>query len=165
MTIFRDTRYEEGASIRPLVVLSERTLCDILHETVDNLGTETGGVLLGAHTGNSWYVVESLDPGPKAILRPSTFEYDHEYLTHLANKIARRYRSKLQLLGLWHRHPGSFDRFSATDDETNARFARLGGGVAISGLINLDPTFRMTFYRVEEEPLRYTPMRVVEGDR
>jgi len=85
-------------------------------------------------------------------------------VTHLANKVRLRYRAKLRLLGLWHRHPGSLDRFSSTDDETNRTYVRTCGGSAISGLVNIDPTFRMTFYVATGDPLRYDRIRVEVGD-
>ena len=147
------------------VIIGERAYADILNETLQNLGTETGGILLGDKVDNVWYVVESIDPGPKAILRSAYFEYDQPYVTHLANKIRRRYRAKLRLLGLWHRHPGSFDRFSSTDDRTNSTFARTCGGAAISGLVNIDPTFRMTFYLVTNSPPHAERIAVDVGDR
>jgi integrative and conjugative element protein (TIGR02256 family) len=146
------------------IYISDRALSDIVTETVEHLHTETGGVLLGLRTAKAWYVIESLDPGPGAILQHAFFEYNHEYLTHLANKVARRYHTKLRLLGLWHRHPGSLDSFSRTDDGTNLRYAEMLDGQAISGLINLDPDFRMTFYRVETQPLDYTRLSVRTGD-
>ena len=146
------------------VFLSSQALSDILHETAEHFETETGGILLGALEGDRWYVAEVLDPGPGAILTHSYFEYNHEYLTHLANKVARRYKTPLRLLGLWHRHPGSLDRFSGTDDRTNTLYVQRCGGPVISGLVNLDSDFRLTFYRVDYPPLRYTPVRYRVGD-
>lgn len=146
------------------IYISDRALADIVTETLEHHRTETGGVLLGLKTAGAWYVLESLDPGPGAVLEHSFFEYNHEYLTHLANKVARRYHTRLRLLGLWHRHPGSFDSFSRTDDTTNTRYAEMLDGQAVSGLINLDPDFRMTFYLVEVHPLSYTRLDVRTGD-
>lgn len=147
------------------VFISERAYADIINETLQNIYTETGGILLGAKGDHAWYVVESLDPGPRAILRSTYFEYDHKYLTHLANKVGLRYRTKLQLLGPWHRHPGSLDQFSSIDDETNRTFVRTCGGVAISGLVNIDPKFRMTFYIATGDPVQYERAAVSVGDQ
>jgi proteasome lid subunit RPN8/RPN11 len=146
------------------VLLSGQALSDILHETAEHFATETGGVLLGAVEGNRWYVAEVLDPGPGATLTHSYFEYNHNYLTHLANKTARRYKTPLRLLGLWHRHPGSLDRFSGTDDRTNTLYVERCGGPVVSGLVNLDPDFRLTFYQVTFPPLHYTPVAYRVGD-
>jgi len=147
------------------VFISERAYAEMINETLQNIRTETGGILLGARTDRAWFVIESLDPGPRAILRRAYFEYDDKYLTHLANKVRLRYRSKLSLLGLWHRHPGSLDRFSSTDDETNRTFVQTCGGAALSGLINIDPEFRMTFYVASGNPFKYERISCDFGDR
>ncbi len=146
------------------VYLTEGAYRDIVLETAEHPGTETGGILLGEATAQGWFVVEVLDPGPRAVRSAVTFEYNHTYATHLANKVARRYQAPLRLLGLWHRHPGSLDSFSCVDDETHREYLRIcRGGVVVSGLVNIDPDFRMTFYRVDH-PLRYTRIPVVVGD-
>jgi integrative and conjugative element protein (TIGR02256 family) len=146
------------------VHLSDRAYADILNETSQHLSTETGGVLIGAIQRNRWFVVESVDPGPLAILRGSYFEYDHAYVNHLANKVRQRYVYPLRLLGLWHRHPGSFDRFSATDDTTHRSYLRSSGDRIISGLVNVDPQFRLTFYLVDSEPPQHRKIRHLIGD-
>lgn len=124
------------------IIFSDKSFLGIVAETYERSQTETGGILLGKIIGNTWYVIESLDPGPNSIFQQSYFEYDTPYVTHLANKITRFYQTKLQLLGLWHRHPGSFDSFSSTDDSTNREYALRNSAGAISGLVNLDPDFR-----------------------
>jgi hypothetical protein len=130
------------------IIFSDKSFLGIVAETYERSKTETGGILLGDIIGDTWYVLESLDPGPNSIFQQSYFEYDTPYVTHLANKIARFYQVKLQLLGLWHRHPGSFDSFSSTDDSTNREYALKNSAGAISGLVNLDPSFRLTMYHV-----------------
>ena len=149
--------YEDDAD--SCVFLSPRAHADILAETLDNIDTETGGILIGHKEGRHWYVVEAIDPGPNAVLRHAYFEYNNEYVTHLANKVRRKYKTPPRLLGLWHRHPGSFDRFSSTDDETNAKFVEACGGAAISALVNIDPLFRMTFYAVNGVSVGYSKLR------
>jgi hypothetical protein len=69
-------------------------------------------------------------------------------VNHLSKKVASLYNAPLQLVGLWHRHPGSLDVFSGTDDITNRRYAEHIGGSAISCIVNLDPQFRITAYSV-----------------
>ena len=71
-------------------------------------------------------------------------------MTHLANVRARLYKNRLSLLGLWHRHPGGFDRFSATDDQTHRLYLRQNPqrGI-ISSLVNIDPRFRLTHYFID----------------
>lgn len=145
------------------VVLSERAFISLLVETQEKILTETGGVFLGYRSGDIWYVIESIDPGPESIFQSAYFEYDQGYVNHLINKVSRIYKTQLDLIGLWHRHPGSFDRFSGTDDITNTSYAEMDGDGAISALVNIDPNFRLTMYEVKL-PLTYTRIPVVIGD-
>ncbi len=73
------------------------------------------------------------------------------------------YNRRLTLIGLWHRHPGSFDQFSSTDDGTNAKYASMREEGAISALVNIDPTFRITMYKVDS-PCRYRKIAYDVGD-
>ena len=98
--------------------------------------------------------METIDPGPNSIFKPAYFEYDQDYINHLINKVSRLYKNQLDLIGLWHRHPGSLDTFSMTDDGTNTQYAQLADCGAISGLVNIDPEFRLTLYHVSL-PLKY----------
>lgn len=145
----------------PAVTFSSRAYASLLSEVLDEIATETGGVFLGYREGDTWHIVESVDPGPGSRFEVAYFEYDQNYINHLINKLSRIYERQLDLVGLWHRHPGSFDRFSATDDETNAKFASLNRWGAVSGLVNIDPEFRLTLYQVDCDPLRYTPLSYV----
>jgi integrative and conjugative element protein (TIGR02256 family) len=130
------------------VVFSKRAMVALLVETRENIKTETGGVFLGKYQSGVWYIVETIDPGPNSIFMQTYFEYDTDYINHIINKISRLYRNQLDLIGLWHRHPGSLDTFSMTDDGTNMQFAKLSEQGAISGLVNIDPEFRLTMYHV-----------------
>lgn len=145
------------------VFFSERAFTSILVETKEKMQTETGGVFLGYRKDEIWYVIESIDPGPNSIFQPSYFEYDQDYINHLINKVSRLYSPQLDLIGLWHRHPGSFDSFSGTDDGTNTRYAELNEQGSISALVNIDPRFRLTMYSVTL-PLKYEKIRYVVGD-
>lgn len=145
------------------VVFSERAYVSVLAETAEKIRTETGGVFLGYVDGDCWYIVEAVDPGPRSVFRVAFFEYDQAYLNHLVNKLARLYETPPRLIGLWHRHPGSFDSFSGTDDVTNTRYARMRNEGAISMLVNIDPDFRMTVYHVTL-PLRYRRVEYEVGD-
>lgn len=145
------------------VVFSERAFTAILVETQEKIRTETGGVFLGYRKGDVWYVIESVDPGPNSIFQSTYFEYDQNYINHLINKISRLYSPQLDLIGLWHRHPGSFGSFSGTDDGTNTKYAELNAQGAISALVNIDPRFRLTVYSVTL-PLKYEKIKYVVGD-
>ena len=145
------------------VILSNRAYTAILAETAEKVKTETGGLFLGAVDHDRWYVIEAIDPGPKSIFQVAYFEYDKAYTQHLINKIANLYDERLTLIGLWHRHPGSFDQFSSTDDETNSKYASIRQEGAISALVNLDPLFRLTVYHVEQ-PCKYKVIDYEVGD-
>jgi len=146
-----------------LVVFSDRAILSILAETEERIMTETGGVFIGHREGDTWYVIESIDPGPNSIFRAAYFEYDKDYISHLVNKIVRLYEKPLSLIGLWHRHPGSLSTFSSTDDETNIDYARLNKGGAVSLLVNIDPVFRITSYYIKL-PLQYERIEYDTGD-
>ncbi|MCF8228710.1 MAG: Mov34/MPN/PAD-1 family protein [Bacteroidales bacterium] len=137
------------------VLITTDAFNTIITESMHKHPVETGGILLGQIENGTWYVIESIEPGPESVFKQHYFEYDHAFVNYLANARARRYRKKLKLLGLWHRHPGSFDKFSATDDETNLEFARKSKHGAISGLVNIDPELRFTLYHVNDK-LVYT---------
>lgn len=136
------------------VVFSKRAMTALLVETGEKITTETGGVFLGKYELGVWYIVETIDPGPNSIFKPAYFEYDQDYINHLINKVSRLYKNQLDLIGLWHRHPGSLDTFSMTDDGTNKQYAKLADYGAISGIVNIDPEFRLTLYHVGL-PLNY----------
>lgn len=145
------------------VVFSHRAYASIMAETTEKIKTETGGLFLGAVEGDTWFVVEAIDPGPKSVFEIAYFEYDKNYTQHLINKIANLYEEKLSLIGLWHRHPGSFDVFSSTDNGTNAKYAQMRKCGAISALVNIDPKFRLTMYHVAQ-PCKYTKISYSVGD-
>lgn len=145
------------------VVFSDRAYTAILAETTEKIKTETGGLFLGTVVGDTYYVIETIDPGPNSIFQVYYFEYDQKYTEHLINKIANLYQFKLELIGLWHRHPGSFDIFSGTDDKTNAKYAAMRECGAISALVNIDPEFRLTMYHVNK-PCEYQKIHYEVGD-
>lgn len=153
------------------VVFSSRAYNAIISETAKKHPVETGGILLGYVLNNGiWVVMEAVPPGPKSIFEHAYFEYDVNFVNYIANDVAQKYLQPLQLLGIWHRHPGSMDVFSSTDDVTNATFARLNGYGAISALVNVDPNFRITMRHVEVSPSasyrapKYKLVDVASGD-
>jgi len=148
---------------RERVIFSSRAHAAIIAETHEQHPNETGGILLGHHSPGCWHVIEAIDPGPAARFSPTAFEYDTAYVTHLSRKLAGLYERPLSLIGLWHRHPGSFDRFSAEDDQTNRRYAEQSTAGAISCLVNLDPYFRITAYHVPLD-LAYRRLPIDVGD-
>jgi len=132
-----------------MIVFSNKAYNAIIRESFDKDPVETGGILLGHVLDNGiWIVMEVLPPGIHCIFETAYFEYDDAFVNYLAQSVASQYKIPLELLGLWHRHPGSMDFFSATDDQTNATFAAQNSYGVISGLVNIDPKFRLTMYHL-----------------
>lgn len=147
-----------------LVVFSNKAYNAIIDETIKKDPIETGGILLGHVLDNgTWIVMEVLPPGIHSTHEYAYFEYDEAFVNYLANSVASKYEQELSLLGLWHRHPGSMDYFSGTDDGTNAKFASISPCGAISGLVNVDPKFRLTMRHVSY-PLQYDIVDFEVGD-
>lgn len=146
------------------VIFSDRAYVALLAETQERITTETGGVFLGHYKDDTWYIVETCDPGPNSVFKVAYFEYDRPYVEHLARKVARLYHNIPKIVGLWHRHPGSFDVFSNVDDGTNSDFAKLNPEGAISILANIDPDFRLSVYHVTF-PHKYTKIFYQVGNQ
>lgn len=135
------------------VLLNDRAYASIISEVLKNGKNETGGVLVGNIVNGIWYVIDSLDPGLKTTNQQTYFQWDADYVNHLVETISLIYCYPVTILGFWHRHPGSMDFFSATDEDTirsNLRESRFG---LLSMLVNIDPELRMSFYYCWEESL------------
>lgn len=145
-------------------IFSNRAYASVLAETTEKIKTETGGLFLGTVQNDTWYIIEAIDPGPKSVFEVAYFEYDKQYTQHLINKMANLYDRKLDLIGLWHRHPGSFDQFSSTDNGTNSKYAAMRKQGAISALVNIDPNFRITMYHVGQ-PCKYSKIAYEVGNQ
>lgn len=146
------------------VIFTNEAYNAIMTETFKKDPLETGGILLGHVLENGyWIVMEVLPPGWRSTFEYAYFEYDDEFVNYVAQNESRKYKQRLSVLGLWHRHPGSMDTFSGTDDRTNATFAALSPMGAISGLVNIDPRFRLTMFHVGS-PLQYEKVDVEVGD-
>lgn len=145
------------------VIISQRAYLSMLAEVYERVETETGGIFLGHRDGDTWYVLESIEPGPKSIFTPTYFEYDDAYVTYRANKVRRLYKYSVDLLGLWHRHPSLMKTFSSTDDGTNKTYSDMLGG-AISGIVTLGNGFDITMYYVPCD-VRYERIEWVVDDK
>lgn len=148
------------------IIFSDKAYNAIIDETFKMHPNETGGILLGHILDNGyWIVMEVIPPGWKSVFQRAYFEYDQQFVNYLAKSISTQYDQSLVVLGLWHRHPGSMDTFSSTDDGTNHSFAQLRTQGAISGLVNVDPDFRLTMYHVTAaNGPRYERVSVNVGD-
>lgn len=144
------------------VIISNHAYLSMLAEVYERVETETGGILLGHREGNTWYVLESVEPGPKSIFTPTYFEYDDVYVTYRANKLSRLYKCSIELLGLWHRHPSLMKTFSSTDDDTNKTYSDMLNG-AISGIVTLGNGFEITMYYVPTN-VRYEKIEWIVDD-
>lgn len=161
------------------VIFSQRAFNAIVAETLSQDPLETGGILVGCVKDGAWVVIEMVSPGIYTKNSSVYFEYDVDFVNYMANVVASQYKTKLSVLGLWHRHPGNMDIFSPTDDETNLKFAQTPVG-AISGLVNCDPKMRFTMYHVSPKgeytripwlldkgdiiPPTYTELRFTDAD-
>lgn len=150
-TIFSRGRYDLSYGKKPYVVFSQRAFNSIVTETIHKHPVETGGILIGYVLDNGVrIVVENIPPGQNSQHKWGYFEYDEVFVNYLSNVVARQYKGNLQVLGLWHRHPGSLDTFSTTDDETNLLFAQGQSYGSISALVNCDSKMRITMYHVDQ---------------
>ena len=146
------------------IIFSDEAYNAIMTEADKMSPNETGGILLGHILDNGiWIVMEVLPPGWRSKFEYASFEYDEQFVNYVAQNESKKYEQELSLLGLWHRHPGSMDTFSNIDDGTNRTFAGLHSKGAISGLVNIDPRFRLTMYHCSN-PLRYTKIEIAVGD-
>lgn len=153
------------------VIISDKAYNAIIRESFAKHPVETGGILLGYLLDNGlWVVMEMVPPGIDSVHQAAYFEYDQNFVNYLIPSIANQYKKPLQLLGLWHRHPGSMDYFSSTDDSTNSEFASKNPYGVISGLVNIDPTFRLTMYHLDHNDgirprnIAYSTVDVEVGD-
>ena len=152
------------------IIFSDKAYNAIIRESFSKHPVETGGILLGYILDSMWIVMEVVPPGINGIFEPAYFEPDQDFVNYLSLSIANQYKAPLELLGLWHRHPGSMDYFSSTDDRTNAAYASKNPNGAISGLVNVDPAFRLTMYHLEHshgnrpQNVAYSAVEIVVGD-
>ena len=55
------------------VIFSDRAFAAVMAETTEKIKTETGGLFLGSLEDDIWYIIESIDPGPKSIFEVAYF--------------------------------------------------------------------------------------------
>lgn len=135
------------------VILAERAYAAIISEVLKHGKNETGGVLVGNIVNSIWYVIDSLDPGLTTTNTQDFFLWDANYVNHQVEIISLIYHYPVTILGFWHRHPGSMDFFSLTDEDTIRSHLKDSKCGLLSMLVNLDPKLRMTFYYCWEESL------------
>lgn len=126
------------------IVFDKKAHLSILAEVARKPGVETGGVLLGYRQGDVYLVVEATDCGPNAECKENSVVFDEKYLNHIVRVLSGLYESPLEVLGVWHKHPYSFDEFSNDDRSVSNDLAKRIGDGAISVLVNTAPMFRFT---------------------
>ena len=66
---------------------------------------ETGGILLGDFKDDTLIIHEATDAGYQNVIREkATFQYNHEYVTHIASILSSLYTPPLFVAGVWHKH-------------------------------------------------------------
>jgi len=170
ITQYLDGRKESGNKPHQKcqeIAMTDRAFAQIYNETKNKGKKETGGLLLGHYIDGVWYIIESSDPGYNGVFDYAYHESDKDYANHVCAILSRIYKYPLMFLGMWHRHPGSMDSFSGTDDITNTKYAESAGNGCISLLVNKDPDFRLTAYYVEisESNITYTKTDILSGDK
>ena len=133
------------------VVISSRAYASIISEALSRNPLETGGILLGNYNNGIWYIVEATDPGMTTYHSVVHHEMDNKYHNHIYPVLSRLYKNELTLIGFWHRHPGSLDRFSTDDNKSNERYAKIIENGTLSFLLNFDPKARLTCYYLDYE--------------
>lgn len=130
------------------IVLSDKAFAKIVTETLSYGENETGGIFIGYIYMGIWYVTDVIDAGLKQDTTHTLtyFVYDENYVNHRIYKEGMIYKYQPTCLGFFHRHPGSFDRFSVPDEKTMKEHCRMSKHGIISMLVNIDPCMRFTFY-------------------
>ena len=70
-------------------VFSTRAFTAVKAETTEKVTTETGGLFLGIYEEGTWYIIETIDPGPNSIFQVAYFEYDQKYTQHLMDVLCK----------------------------------------------------------------------------
>ena len=119
------------------VTMGKRVLTTLLAEAYANGDNETGGPFFGhIETDGNWYIVETTGPGFDALHTPTNHEMNSRFVNYQYRALSRIYANELTLVGFWHRHPGSFNRFSGLDDQVNKSYAEVIGNGTVSILLN-----------------------------
>lgn len=147
------------------VVLSPLAWTLMISQSYLNDPNETGGALLGYRDGTTVHVTVALPSGPRSQASPVMLKYNEEFQNYVFGVITELMGQKAGLLGLWHRHPGSLDRFSGVDAVAHEQFGKVLNGVT-SLLVNLGPEGapRVTGYFVDtkEKVYHLIPVTVEE---
>lgn len=154
----KNFRYTKDPHPCTRVVLSPLAWALMISQSYLNNPNETGGALLGYRDGTTVHVTVALPPGPRSQASPVMLKYNEEFQNYVFGVITELMGQKAGLLGLWHRHPGSLDRFSGVDAVAHEQFGKVLNGEVISLLLNLDGPEgapRVTGYFVDTKEMVY----------
>lgn len=154
----KNFRYTKDPHPCTRVVLSPLAWTLMISQSYLNDPNETGGALLGYRDGTTVHVTVALPPGPRSQASPVMLKYNEEFQNYVFGVITELMGQKAGLLGLWHRHPGSLDRFSGVDAVAHEQFGKVLNGGVISLLLNLDGpegSPRVTGYFVDTKEMVY----------
>lgn len=140
------------------VVLSPLAWALMISQSYLNNPNETGGALLGYRDGTTVHVTVALPSGPRSQASPVMLKYNEEFQNYVFGVITELMGEKGGLLGIWHKHPASFDRFSGVDAVAHEQFGKVLNGEVLSLLVNLDGPEgapRVTGYFVDTKEMVY----------
>ena len=148
------------------VIMGSRAYATLIAEAYANGENETGGVFLGHVENGICYIVESTLPGYQALHERGLFKMNERFVNYVYRGQVRIFRKEPRLLGLWHRHPESFNRFSGHDDIMNRKFAMAVGGGTLSFLLNFVPGPVITpyFFDLADNKYYRTLLKVTDVD-
>lgn len=124
--------------IRCDIIMSPRAQRTIYAESVFygvRQQRETGGALAGVYSDGIWYIADAFEAGPSGEHTWGDVKLDEKYQSYRLDAL-KRVHGGVNLIGLWHQHPGGLNVFSGDgngpDAKTNRRFAEAIGGRCIS---------------------------------
>lgn len=131
------------------VYFSKRASASFFNSINSYFGTEIGGVFLGQHINNNYYVIEHIDMGINCRSTNYHLSFDSDYIEHVANVIADLYELPLSLIGFWHSHPVNDKEFSLQDIAFNEKVVLNTKDSIISGIILFNNNIDITLYETD----------------
>lgn len=136
------------------VFFHENVIQKIMKEMEDNIQTETGGVLLGYRSLRQYEVTEMISPGPDALRRKESFEFDFEYVNSACNKYVSETNPGADLLGIWHKHIGRGILLSKEDIFVSRDIVHKNKKDIISGIMITYPEYRLMLYYIDAQGVK-----------
>lgn len=118
------------------VLLSPNALCKVRQSALSWRNLETGGVLLGYRDGRTLRVLEAVAAGADARRTFAGCALRVEEILSEAERMALQFEPTLDLLGIWHSHPGADPVASDQDHETLRQVVGLNGRPMLSLIVS-----------------------------